>query len=413
MSKRGRRRAGNSKHNRGSLRQVKQKNSLRRKQKPPNRRRPQVAQPSSRRASAPARSTGAQPAANFSSAISMLEMRERSVLQRAHLGSIQSDINAINNAFLEIPAKIAAVNKRGFVFTKDMDDALALVEDKWESGLQIETEREFDASLSKVTAAGNQLERYMSQLSRPNQTVVDRAESELNQLESLIKAAEQGLRGHYQTIKATIDEIYFDLAEADQAIDLLNDSDIELRGTEAVVLVCEAEWHEDGKDEGPDGYLYLTDQRLLFEQKEMVAEKKFLFVTTKSTEIQKLWISVDVKDIASIDHSEEKQRMLQWGKDEILSLTLSGQADFSRLRFHIKNQEAEDWVETLKLVLSGGIQEDRFDFDEEEGITDLIFPTACPNCMAAVPPLPGGVTLHECEFCGSTIRAEAPPSTSE
>ncbi|MEM9777270.1 MAG: hypothetical protein AAF902_22020, partial [Chloroflexota bacterium] len=367
---------------------MKQKNSLRRKKGGARKNRPPRPKPS------PAR-TRTQPASSVSSelqsAVQLLQTKETGVQQRAQLSSIQSEISRIDGAFVDIPLKISDINKRGFVFTKDMDDALALVEDEWLSGLQDAVDDEFDGGLRKLSNSARSLDRAMDQLVRPNKLMVDKAESQLEQLESLISTTEQSIRGRYSAILLTVNEIYDDLDEADTALNLLNDSEIELRGSEAVVMVGEAEWEIDGEDEGPDGYLYLTDQRLLFEQKEEVAEKKFLFITTKSTEVQKLLMDVELRNIDTIEHSEEKRRRLQWGADEILSMTLAGQADLSRLRFHIKNQEAEDWKETLKYVLSGQIQEDRFDFDEAAEAVKLIFPATCPSCMAAIPPQPGGV----------------------
>ncbi len=409
MSKRGKRKGRNSKGGRQSLRGVKYSNAKRRAGQPkrrPNkqhRQRPVSSGASTR--SAPS-GTARSGTAEFASRISLLETKERAIQSRVNLDSIESDLNHIDGAFLDIPLKISEVNKRGFVFTRDMDEALALAEDEWLSGLENELDRELSSGVSKVAAASNALDRVMLQLSKPNQFIVDKAESELDQLDNLIRSTEQAIRGRYSAIKATIDEIYGDLNEANWGIDLLNDSEISLRGSESIVQVAEAEWEIDGEDEGPDGYLYLTDQRLLFEQKEEVAEKKFMFITTKSTEIQKLLVDTELRHIGTIEQSEEKRRRLQWGSDEILSMTITGQADLSRLRFHLKNQQAEDWKETMQFVLSGEIQEDRFDFDPESAGAEFVFPTTCPNCMAAVPPIPGGVSVYECEFCGTTIQAQ-------
>ncbi len=402
MSKRGKRRGKTRGVSKKHLRGAKAQNSIRRANRPsrkPRPARPQTARGSSRPAPS---SSGSQ---ELRSAISMLETRERGLQNRVHLSSIEAEINQIDNAFLEIPAKIAELNKRGFVFTKDMDDALTLAEEEWNAGIEDDVEAKLTAGINEVQQSANRLDRAMAQLVKPNQYAVEKAENELDQLDNLISATEKGIRGRYSAIKTTIDEIYGDIDEANWGIDHLNDSEIKLRGSEALVQVAEAEWEIDGEDEGPDGFLYLTDQRLLFEQKEEVAEKKFMFITTKSTEVQKLLIDTELRYLGTIEQSEEKRRRLQWGSDEILSMTVTGQADLSRLRFHIKNQQAEDWKETLQFVLSGEIQEDRFDHDPEAAEEKLVFPTSCPNCMAAVPPLPGGVSVHECEFCGTTIQA--------
>lgn len=400
MSKRGVRKARSGKKGRKNLRGVKYQNAKRRAVKTgrkPRNARPQTA----------AKSSKPRTSANeFSSQIGLLETKERSLKQRLNLDSIESDLNRIDNAFLDLPLKISEVNKRGFVFTRDMDEALALAEDEWLSGLESDLEREVTSGVQKLASAASSLDRHMLQLAKPNRYIVEKVESEIDELDNLVGSTERAIRGRYQTIKATIDELYADLAEANEGIDLLNDSEIQLRGSEALVQVAEAEWEIDGEDEGPDGYLYLTDQRLLFEQKEEVAEKKFLFITTKSTEVQKLLVDTELRYIGSIEDSDEKRRRLQWGADEILSLTITGKAEFSRLRFHIKNQEAEDWKETVQFVLSGEIQEDRFDYDPDSAGAEYIFPAACPNCIGAIPPLPGGVKVHECEFCGTTVHAQ-------
>ena len=50
---------------------------------------------------------------------------------------------------------------------------------------------------------------------------------------------------------------------------------------EYVIIGVKAVWTKDGKEnkDDPEGVLFLTDQRILFEQKEEVATKKFLFIT--------------------------------------------------------------------------------------------------------------------------------------
>jgi hypothetical protein len=47
-----------------------------------------------------------------------------------------------------------------------------------------------------------------------------------------------------------------------------------------------------GSPDDPKGILYLTDQRLIFEQKQEIATKKFLFITTEKQKVQKLVFEV-------------------------------------------------------------------------------------------------------------------------
>ena len=45
-------------------------------------------------------------------------------------------------------------------------------------------------------------------------------------------------------------------------------------------MAVRATWQKGGED-NPQGILYLTDQRLLFEQKQEIGAKKVLFITTE------------------------------------------------------------------------------------------------------------------------------------
>lgn len=57
---------------------------------------------------------------------------------------------------------------------------------------------------------------------------------------------------------------------------------------ESVVRAVKAVWTRDQKEdrEDPDGILFLTDQHLIFEQREEIASKKVLFVTTERQKVQ-------------------------------------------------------------------------------------------------------------------------------
>jgi hypothetical protein len=61
----------------------------------------------------------------------------------------------------------------------------------------------------------------------------------------------------------------------------------------------------------------------------------------------------------------------------------------------------------INRIQSGEIDGDRSDeyVDEleEAQITSASFPEQCPNCYAAVPKQPRGVTTYSCEFCGVIV----------
>jgi hypothetical protein len=181
-----------------------------------------------------------------------------------------------------------------------------------------------------------------------------------------------------------------------------------LREAEGPLEAVEAEWHTDGKDEGPDGILLLTDQRLLFEQREeIVTKKKFGLFKSESKHIQELHLEIEINDIDEVKHKEEGG-FLGMGKEDILELTLAASAPVSRVRFHLKGEDSSDWAEMIKRVTSGEIDEDRApEYTDEVEVaeeTAAAFPETCPTSFAQLPPPPRGVLTVDCEFCGTTIN---------
>ena len=174
-------------------------------------------------------------------------------------------------------------------------------------------------------------------------------------------------------------------------------------------MAAEAEWERDD-EEGPDGLLFLTDQRLLFEQNEEIAtDKLFGMITTKSEKVQELMLDIPVHQIEEIEHSE-RGGFLGVGRVEILELVLGPRAPVSRARFELKEQDSADWAVWLKRVQTGEIDRDRDEAyrDEVEEAAERAakFPTQCPSCFGALPEAPRGAERIYCPYCGVAVTPD-------
>jgi hypothetical protein len=167
-----------------------------------------------------------------------------------------------------------------------------------------------------------------------------------------------------------------------------------------------------------EGVLILTDQRLLFEQKEEVATKKVLFFTTEKQKVQALAWEVPV---VQIDKAVGSKRGLM-NKDDFLTVTLqsgsglkAGQEQvlydemgrpLATAELHLKGETGEAWQGFIGRVKSGEIAKERTEpVDEaaEEAVSNA--PTKCPNCGATITQtILRGQKEITCEFCGSVIR---------
>ena len=170
-------------------------------------------------------------------------------------------------------------------------------------------------------------------------------------------------------------------------------------------MAVKAVWTRDNSKEDkddPEGILFLTDQRLLFEQKEEIATKKVLFVTTERELVQKLIFEVPVISIESVKAT--KQGMF---KNEDWIETVLATGSFSReAKLHLDGQDSNEWQKLITRVKSKEIDADRaIALDEKAVEKAKSAPSQCPTCGGLItkPVLRGQDTIT-CEFCGNVIR---------
>ena len=119
---------------------------------------------------------------------------------------------------------------------------------------------------------------------------------------------------------------------------------------EDLYMAVKARWDQAGKDD-PEGVLYLTTKRLIFERKEKIATKKVLFLTTAKELVQEV---LGAQPVSGIQNVKAKNKGL-FGHQDFLEVDFGKQI----VPFHIDGQSAEDWVTWIKNAQSGKLEEDR------------------------------------------------------
>ncbi|MBK8433527.1 MAG: hypothetical protein IPL28_20585 [Chloroflexi bacterium] len=150
------------------------------------------------------------------------------------------------------------------------------------------------------------LERQYNQLvQRPTAVLLTQVDQAIDRTEKRVSQVSTNLQNLYKGVKEGLNETQGAIERAEWMIQQIDESPaIELYPAEGPLLAVEATWEKDG-DGDPSGILYLTDQRILFEQKEEIATKKFLFITTASEKVQKLLLEAPAREVEDIKHSEE------------------------------------------------------------------------------------------------------------
>ncbi|HSH01690.1 MAG TPA: hypothetical protein VLL52_04165 [Anaerolineae bacterium] len=343
----------------------------------------------------------------FEQKLNVLDRSFDSVENDADLDDLDREVNDIESKLRQLPQELAKLRKRGYAHAGHLEGQLKNLDQQW-GRVKRDVRRLIQDGRDDLADGLDEADEALERADRGRRTRnLEDAEEVLNDLKREVSRIKSDIRGRYSDIRSELSNVGSRLAHLDWILDNLVESGIKLYDLEGPIAAVEAEWQRDGK-EGPDGILYLTDQRLIFEQKEKVAKKKFLGIfTTESETLQGILIEEQVRHIEEVAHSEEGG-FLGFGKDDILELVFTPEATLTRARFHIDGQESADWAQWIKQVQDGVFDQRRAEQHAlpEEELVAKKFPANCPNCMASVPPQPRGVNSVVCEFCNGTINAE-------
>lgn len=261
------------------------------------------------------------------------------------LTEVSNAMDEVEGLVNELPAKLEAARRGGYVYKRHLEASLKSVTEQWRSQyhrLATELQRQQAALLQESNRIQIQHARGAS------------AGAALSALESRVDTALRGLEAMYQSslergrqIKKEIDDVTWTLARGKEVtFDLLTE--------ESWVEAVPANWKKPGDKDGVDGVLFLTDRRLVFEQREEVATKKVLFITTAKEKVQSYqW---DLPAGAVTQAVGSKRGFMN--KDDFLTLTAST-GPYETIELHLKGESGESWRGFIECVKSGAILAER------------------------------------------------------
>jgi hypothetical protein len=221
---------------------------------------------------------------------------------------------------------------------------------------------------------------------------LEKARPQYMQIKSAIASAEAQADAAEQTVLAQYDE-YADEVEGlsahldwvDWMLDALATASFQLLATEGGVAAAEAVWAPPGM-EPENGVLFLTDQRLLWEDRVGDYELK---------------VDVPLARVAGIKTGEERS-----GEGETCVVEFDHEVPFPQAVFHFPLPISEDWLKMVGRARAGEYVRDRaveIDPDELERVRNA--PEQCHNCGAAfTAPILRGQLEIICEYCGVVTR---------
>jgi len=324
------------------------------------------------------------------------DLQESLLLTASH-----NDMADMETALSLLPAEIEELRTRGYVFRSFLENKVNVLAEQWED-MHDRVSREISKRARELEREADEAESALRRAMSGGASQVARAESAVETLERKVRAAQSAVGAMYETLQQNVNQTKFQVEQIRWLLDQIDEADFQLYPAEDPVAACRAQYMETDK-EGPEGVLYLTDERLIFERKEEVATKKVLFITTEKETVQELIFAVPVGQIDEVKASDKKKFL---SRKEMLELLFAPEADLSEATLRLIDARNEDWAQLIGRVKSGEIAKERTRPKDEAAVEAArTAPTKCPTCGGTIDvEIVRGMREITCEYCGTVIR---------
>lgn len=348
------------------------------------------------------------PAEQMKNDIRNLQSSLRDLQSSVRMSEVRDQVEDVGTLVHGMDRRIISLRERGYAFEKDLEEKAADLQKEWARiapDLQEQIEKEAEALKRSLRPLERQISQLAGESGHPKalQPRVNELKPKLESLENRVEAAERSIHGMYDQFSSEVHRAEHHLDELDWMLTELSEASFDLLATESGVMAVKAVWAKSGKQrkEDPQGVLYLTDQRLIFEQKEKVTTKKVLFVPTEKELVQEmLW---DVP-LALIEETKSRKEGFL-NKDDYIEVRMGSGAPFDVVHLHIW-QPGDDWIALINRAKAKEFDATRAIPIDEEAVEKVKeAPTKCPNCGAVIDQVVlRGMESITCKYCGSVIR---------
>lgn len=350
----------------------------------------------------------ANPAQQISEEISTLQSKIASLQGSVQLARARDEVEDAQTNVKGMTQRIAGLRTRGYVFEKDLEAQAQALVDSWNllyPNLQAQINQQAATLVGSLRPIEMQMPQLASMAGNPTVAsgLLTSLQSAVDQLESKVTASEATIHGMYDQFNNQVYTATKHLDDIEYLLTQLAEASFQLIPTEAGIAAVKAVWCKGGKEQkgDPEGVLYLTDQRLIFEQKEEIATKKVLFVVTEKQKVQKLQLETALALVEKVDAS--KQGMLK-NEDHIEISFLSG-APVQAGHFHIW-KEGTAWQGLVNRARAKDFDKGRAVALDQAAVDKVkAAPAQCPSCGSNITTVAlRGMDTIKCEYCGLVIR---------
>ena len=324
------------------------------------------------------------------------------------LAAVSDQLEDLTNTVSGLDNQVDDLRSRGYIFEPAWETQVSDLQSQWD-GCQRESQTVLRRERRTLESTLRTVEDAVERAAR-NYSLLDSAGSRVESLERRAREARRRVEGSYDQTAREINQLQTKISQASSMLADLDDASFRLYPDEHGYRVSKAHWEPKG-NEPIEGLLFLTDSRLIFEQRQEVATKKFLFVTTEKKMVQELLWHAPVGGVEVLEVEDQKRFMRR--NKELLVLRLEGGDGPPEVIVNLREGTNEDWRRLLQRARDGGlvVKEEPETTGESTSETSSAaepasIPTECPNCGAQLPPLYHGMHQITCEYCGTTVSVE-------
>ena len=348
------------------------------------------------------------PAQLIADEIRSLQSKVGTLQGSVRMTNARDAVEDLQTTLNDLAQRIATSRTRGYVFEKDMENQAQSFVESW-ALLYPNLQSQINLQSSTLVNSLRPIEMQMPQLTaaagNPGvaRGLLGSMESAVNLLEDKVSATERTIEGMYDQFNNQVCQFTIHLTEIEYLVTQLAEATFQLLPTEGGIAAIKAVWCKTGKEQkgDPEGVLYLTDQRILFEQKEELVTKKVLFIATEKQKVQQLLVECPVILVDKVDTS--KQGLLK-NEDHIEIRFASGSA-VEVAHFHIW-QDTATWQQLINRVKSKDFDKGRAVAIDQSALDKVkSAPSQCPSCGGNITQVVmRGMDSLTCEYCGFVIR---------
>jgi len=304
----------------------------------------------------------------------------------------------------ELPEKIESLRERGYVFRSFLEDKAEKFADEYNDVREQVSEKigseldDLGNDINRPKPLLTNLERQIDN-DRLFEKLSEQATEAVEELEEAVNTANDEVEEIYGTLEKDVESTYRQIRDIEWVLDQAEDTSFDFADGENVFLAAEAELVLTGKGrKDPDGILFLTNQRLVFEQRETTGKTLGMFGGKKEHEIE--WET----PLAAVETIDIENKGLFKGKD-MLNFTMSA-GDMTEVTVEVKGRaDNKFWQKQIERMASGESDDERAieaDEDTKEALKSA--PAECHICGATLPAAEAGAASVTCQYCGTTVQ---------